>query len=129
MKSIVNIHSEESILSAISEARRIVSSLNMSLADEQKLIVSVAELSRNILYHANGQGYVILERLNHGVRLTAVDRGPGIKNLDLIKREGKVASNTGLGKGLAGVMRIMDEIKIECMQEGGTRIVVFKRKN
>ncbi|WP_120190711.1 ATP-binding protein [Ammoniphilus oxalaticus] len=99
--------------------------LSFSELDKQKVLVSVSELARNVLVHANGQGFIESKILKDSLCITVVDQGPGILNIEEILRCAEVKSETGLGLGLNGVKRLMDEFYVET-GEGGTKIIAVK---
>lgn len=121
----VNISSEDDIHFAISTVRHFVKQLPFSESDKQKIFVSVSELTRNILDHAYSKGLFYCEIIDQGIRFVVTDEGPGIPNLDEILKGKKSATSRGLGLGLSGVKRLMDEFQIETSTRG-TKIVAIK---
>ena len=90
---------------------------------------AVSELSRNIIEHA-GNGtieFILAERENqsHGIVIIFKDKGKGIQDLDLIQ-SGNYQSKTGMGVGLTGSQRLMDEFDIKTGQQTGTTITTAK---
>jgi serine/threonine-protein kinase RsbT len=88
----------------------------------QKFTTAVSELARNIVQYAK-HGELELTPLAEGMRglrVVAIDQGPGINNLDQIL-DGKYKSKTGLGKGIVGVRRLMDRFEISSTTRG-TRV-------
>jgi serine/threonine-protein kinase RsbT len=120
----VNIEQEEDIFLAISRARYLIKG-RFSLEDEQAVYVTICELTRNVLNYANRKGVFRCDLTNRGFEITVEDEGPGIANLDDIL-SGQYQSNTGLGLGLRGVQRMMDEF-IVVTSERGTTIRVCKK--
>lgn len=96
----------------------------ISEMDQQKVLVAASELMRNILDHANGQGSVDCELLEQGMRLTVTDKGPGISNLHEALSGVKTERTRGLGLGLSGVQRLMDELHIQTSQRGTTIVAI-----
>ena len=121
------IHSEDDIYIALSLVRQWMAQLSFSEMNRQKVLVSVSELTRNVLDHAYGKGTFQGQLLKNGVCVTVQDQGPGIPNINDILQGNKVVSRRGLGLGLAGVHRLMDEVYIET-NEGGTKVVAIKWK-
>jgi serine/threonine-protein kinase RsbT len=121
----VNISSENDIYFALSTVRHFMKELPFSESDQQKVFVSVSELTRNILDHACSKGLFYCELIDQGIRLTVTDEGPGIHNLDEILSGKKISSSRGLGLGLSGVKRLMDEFHIETSTRG-TKVVATK---
>jgi serine/threonine-protein kinase RsbT len=121
----VNISSEDDIYFALSTVRHFMKQLPFSESDQQKIFVSVSELTRNILDHAYSKGFFYCELIDQGLRLIVTDEGPGILNLDEVLNGKKRSSSRGLGLGLSGVKRLMDEVHIETSTRG-TKIVATK---
>jgi serine/threonine-protein kinase RsbT len=121
----VNISSEDDLYFALSTVRHFMKDLPFSESDQQKIFVSVSELTRNILDHAYSKGLFYCELLDQGIRFIVTDEGPGILHLEDVLQGKKVSSSRGLGLGLSGVKRLMDEFQIETSTRG-TKIVVTK---
>jgi serine/threonine-protein kinase RsbT len=121
----VNISSEDDIYFALSTVRHFMMQLPFSESDQQRVYVSVSELTRNILDHACSKGLFYCELIDQGIRFTVTDEGPGILNIDEVLNGKKVSSSRGLGLGLSGVKRLMDEFQIETSTRG-TKIVAIK---
>lgn len=101
----------------------------LSLVDQTKLVTAASELARNTLIYGGG-GSMQLETLNGprlGVRLIFVDKGPGIPDIDLALRDG-FTTGTGLGLGLSGSKRLVNEFEIESKVGEGTRVAVTRWK-
>src|SRR5689334_9385561 len=97
--------------------RRISQEYSLNKSDETKLVVSILELTRNIVFYA-GKGELFIKGIpSYGIEIIAVDQGPGISNLEHILNN-TVRSKTGLGLGLSGVKRLMDEFEITSSPEG-----------
>ncbi len=121
----VNISSEDDIYFALSTVRHFMKQLPFSESEQQKIFVSVSELTRNILDHACSKGLFYCELIDQGIRLTVTDEGPGILHIDDVLNGKKRASSRGLGLGLSGVKRLMDEFQIETSTRG-TKVVAIK---
>lgn len=102
--------------------------LKLSLVDQTKLVTAASELARNTLEHGGG-GEVRLEVVERsprrGLRLVFVDRGPGIADVELALKEGYTTGH-GLGLGLGGARRLVNEFEIESAPGQGTRIAVLR---
>jgi len=100
----------------------------LSLVDQTKLVTAASELARNTLTHGGG-GRVEVETVTGGrrtgVRVLFVDEGPGIANVDLALTDG-YSTGTGLGLGLSGARRLVDEFEIETKPGRGTRVMAIK---
>lgn len=123
----VPIRSEDDIYYAISLARRLMNQIGFSELDQQKVLVSVSELTRNVLDYANTMGVFSCELIDQAIHIVVQDEGPGIYNVDEVIEGEKNSSSRGLGLGLAGVKRLMDQFLIET-SPNGTKITVTKSK-
>lgn len=118
------IEHENDVFMASSLGKKIAETYGLSKTDETKLVVSIIELTRNIVSYA-GKGALFIEVIpNKGIKIIACDKGPGIKNLDDILNN-RFRSKTGLGLGLSGVKRLMDEFSIET-SNNGTKVTGIK---
>jgi serine/threonine-protein kinase RsbT len=108
--------------------RRQAVKINLSLVDQTKIVTAASELARNMLVYGGG-GEVTLEILQEGVRngLRAhfVDAGPGIPNLDLALRDG-FTTGSGMGLGLGGAKRLVNEFSIESAPGKGTHVTITR---
>jgi serine/threonine-protein kinase RsbT len=104
--------------------------LAFSLVDQTKIITAASELARNTLQHGGG-GTVRLEALNDGVkrglRLAFEDNGPGIPDISLAMRDGYTTGG-GLGMGLPGTRRLVNEFNIASRPGEGTTVTIVKWK-
>lgn len=121
---------EHDIVLARQAVRRTAQEVGLSLVDQTKLVTAASELARNALIHGGG-GQMILEVLRGeqrtGVQITFVDQGPGIPNLDLAMSDGWT-SGGGLGMGLPGARRLVNEFDLKTAPGAGTRITVVRWK-
>ena len=99
-----------------------------SLVEQTKMITAASELARNTLEHGGG-GEVRLEALNDGpklgLRLTFTDRGPGVADIDQALRDGYSTSG-GMGLGLGGSRRLVNDFKITSRPGEGTTVVIAR---
>lgn len=104
--------------------------LGFGLVDQTKMITAASELARNTLVYGGG-GTVLFEQLmdapRRGLRLVFEDRGPGIADLQLALRDG-YTSGHGLGLGLGGAKRLVNEFEITSRVGEGTRVAITKWK-
>jgi serine/threonine-protein kinase RsbT len=124
----LKIRSENDIFLATSYVRQMMKPLSFSQADEQKVIVTVLELTRNILDHAEGNGSFGCWTTEAALCIHVTDNGPGIGNLEEILNGKKDQASRGLGLGLLGAKRLMDEFHLESSKEG-TNIIAKKWTN
>ncbi len=129
MKEHVSIEREEDVYMAVAVARRMMLGMALDEMQQQMVLVSVAELTRNVVVHANGSGEFTCEILSGEIQITVTDGGPGFPDLlqDVLRADG-VSSSRGLGLGLAGVQRLMDTFSIQT-SEKGSKIVASKRES
>lgn len=101
-----------------------------SLIDQTKIVTAASELARNMVDYGGG-GKLHLEALSEGIRkalrLTFEDEGPGIPDLELALKDG-YTTGKGLGLGLSGSKRLVNEFEIVSSVGGGTRITITKWK-
>jgi serine/threonine-protein kinase RsbT len=102
--------------------------LGFSLVDQTKLVTAASELGRNTIIYGGG-GSVTLEAIaeaaRRGLRLSFVDQGPGIPDIELALKDG-YTSGSGLGLGLGGAKRLCNEFSIDSAPGRGTRVVVTR---
>jgi serine/threonine-protein kinase RsbT len=101
-----------------------------SLVDQTKIITAASELARNAVTHGGG-GMVRLQALNdgpkRGLRLVFEDQGPGIADVEQAVRDG-FTTGSGLGLGLGGAKRLMNEFEVASRLGEGTRVTVTRWK-
>ncbi len=101
----------------------------LSLVDQTKLVTAASELARNALIHGGG-GVAMVETVTSGtgrtgIRVTFSDRGPGIADTDLALTDGWTTGD-GMGLGLSGARRLVDEFDLMSKPGEGTSVVVAK---
>jgi serine/threonine-protein kinase RsbT len=104
--------------------------LKLSLVDQTKIVTAASELGRNTVEHGGGGELEIAEvvdGLRKGIRLTFSDRGPGIADLQLAMKDG-YTSKQGMGLGLGGSKRLMNEFDIKSALGEGTIVTVTRWK-
>lgn len=124
----IPIQRDDDIVAARTEGRRLAATLSFSPSDLTVLATAISEVARNILSHANhGEVSVrIIERGNRrGVVVVARDQGPGIADVALAMEDGYSTSG-GLGLGLPGARRLMDDFEITSERGGGTVVTMRK---
>ena len=108
--------------------RRQAVKIKLSLVDQTKIVTAASELARNMLIYGGG-GEVTLEVLQegvrHGLRAHFVDAGPGIPDVNLALRDGFTTGN-GMGLGLGGAKRLVNEFSIESTVGKGTRVTITR---
>jgi serine/threonine-protein kinase RsbT len=104
--------------------------VGFSLVDQTKLVTAASELARNTLIYGGG-GTVLVELVvngvRRGVRLTFEDQGPGIPDVTLALKDG-YTSGQGLGLGLGGARRLVNDFTIDSAPGSGTRVMIARWK-
>jgi len=121
--------SEGDVVTVRRRVREAASQLGFSLVDQTKVVTAASELARNTLIHGQG-GEMQLNQLNGprlGLRLTFEDKGPGIPDISLALRDG-FTTGSGLGLGLGGAKRLVNEFEIVSRVGEGTKITVTRWK-
>lgn len=125
---LVHVQGESAIVEARQAGRRMALALGMSSTDAIQIATAISEVARNILTYAE-TGQISLRTIRQGsrsgVEVVAEDRGPGIEDVHKAMRDGFSTGN-GLGLGLPGAQRLMDEFQIRSEPGGGTRIRMVK---
>ena len=107
--------------------------INMGLVNQTKLLTAASELVRNMLRYAGG-GQVICEvittttNLQTGIRLSFIDKGPGIESLEDAMKDG-FSTGKSLGIGLPGAKRLVSEFAIKSNVGKGTEVTILKWRN
>jgi serine/threonine-protein kinase RsbT len=124
----VPIRSDVDILLARQQGRQMAADIGLPVVDQVSTATAISELARNILQYAR-TGEIVLSVVQRGgkrgVMVVARDHGPGIANLELVLQGGYSASG-GLGLGLSGTKRLMDEFDIDSRAGEGTTVTVKK---
>lgn len=127
-QEIKKLQDEDDIMHVRASVKRVVSLLNYSLLNQTKVVTAASELARNIIEHGKG-GEAIIQIVNEndrtGVRMIYSDTGPGIPDIDKAMEDGYTTGG-GMGLGLGGAKRLMDEFEIKSSVETGTEISVTK---
>jgi serine/threonine-protein kinase RsbT len=127
----VPVASVNDIVTARLQGRALAERLGFSPGEATLVATAISELARNIVQYA-GSGDILLRSTTNGTRrgvvVVARDRGPGIADLKLAVRSGYSTSG-GLGLGLPGVRRIVDDFQIVSNRQDGTTVTVTKWRN
>ncbi|WP_090990318.1 anti-sigma regulatory factor [Bacillus sp. OV322] len=127
---VIDINNEMDIVLARQTGRKVSKELDFSLVDQSRITTSISELARNIYKYAL-PGKIIIEAIKKenkdGIKVIAVDEGPGIPDIKKALEDGYTTSG-GLGAGVPGVKRLMDEFEIDSAVGEGTKIIVKKWK-
>ncbi|MBM7599908.1 serine/threonine-protein kinase RsbT [Virgibacillus halotolerans] len=127
-QSCVNIKKEWDIVGARQLGREIAKKIGFGIVDQARIATAISELARNIyLYAEQGQiCFDVIDTMEHkGICVTANDSGPGISDIGQVMQDGYTTSG-GLGAGLPGVKRLMDEFDLKSVENKGTQIKTTK---
>ena len=119
---------DQDVVLARQLARKLASDCGMRLVDLTKLVTAVSELARNTVVYGGGgdMDWQVLEEAGRtGVRLLFRDEGPGIADLKLALTDGWTSGN-GLGLGLTGARRLVDEFELDTVPGEGTRVTITR---
>jgi len=123
------IRSGDDVVRVRQQVRVLAAENGLSLVDQTKVVTAASELARNALVHGGG-GMAQLEVVTsghgrNGVKIGFIDDGPGIPDVDLALTDGWTTGG-GLGLGLSGARRLVDEFELTSKAGGGTSVVVVK---
>jgi serine/threonine-protein kinase RsbT len=124
------LNNEHDIVLGRQAVRRVAQECGFSLVDQTKLVTAASELARNAYIYGGGgtlKWEVLLEGVKRGVRLSFLDSGPGIANIELALTDGWTSGH-GMGLGLSGARRLVNEFDIESTVGVGTRVTVTRWK-
>jgi serine/threonine-protein kinase RsbT len=128
---VIPIEHDEDIVAARSKARDIARRLGFGMVDQSRIATAVSELARNAVRYANqSHASATIRELSPvagkvGIEIVVVDHGPGIPDLQIAMQEG-FTSGGGMGLGLSGTQRLMDDFTIESKPGSGTTVIVRK---
>lgn len=130
-KDKMSIAKEQDVVPFRNRVKEYAVKIGMGLVNQTKLITAASELVRNMLRYANG-GDALIEVVSkgreNGVRLTFIDKGPGIVNVEQAMKDG-FSTGKSLGLGLPGTKRLVSEFDIKSKVGEGTTVTVTKWKN
>ncbi len=126
----LGIRSSSDIVLVRQTVRNWAAELGFGLVDQTKIVTASSEIARNTLIYGGG-GTVTLEiiatEFRQALRLTFIDKGTGIRDIDLALKDGYTTGG-GLGMGLGGAKRLMSEFAIDSNIGEGTRVTMTKWK-
>jgi serine/threonine-protein kinase RsbT len=125
----VAVASEADVVSVRQRVREAASKLGFSLVDQTKMVTAASELARNTLIHGGGgsMDLILLNGPRLGLRLVFEDKGPGIPDIPLALRDG-FTTGSGLGLGLGGAKRLVNDFAIDSKAGAGTKVTVTRWK-
>jgi serine/threonine-protein kinase RsbT len=126
----VAIASDKDVVQARQTGRELAARAGFSSGDQTVIAAAISEVARNVLMYAR-QGEILISVVmngdHSGVMIVARDQGPGIPDVERALRDGYSTSG-GLGLGLPGAKRLMDEFEIVSAVQQGTTITMRKWK-
>ncbi len=125
----LSLQTEPDVVAVRRRVREVSTQLGFSLVDQTKMVTAASELARNTVIYGGG-GVVQLESLNGprvGLRLVFADKGPGIPDIELALRNG-FTTGSGMGLGLGGAKRLVNEFDIVSRVGEGTRVTITRWK-
>jgi serine/threonine-protein kinase RsbT len=126
----VPIKNSSDVVLARQKVRQWAMEMKFTLVDQTKLVTAASELARNALEHGKG-GHMVIEKVANlakdGLKLVFEDQGPGIPDIEVALRDG-YTSGGGMGLGLGGSKRLVNDFQIESEPGKGTRITVVRWK-
>ena len=129
-RDVVPLKSSNDVVMARQRVRQWAIELRFSLVDQTKLVTAASELARNTLNYGGG-GEMSIETISSGarsgLRLTFEDHGPGIADIEQALRDG-FTTGSGMGLGLGGSKRLVNEFSIQSEVGKGTKVTVARWK-
>lgn len=125
---VLPVRSEHDIVLSRQKVRQLAVGVGLRLIDQTKLVTAASELARNtVIYGGGGDMHweVLTQGLRRGVRLRFADQGPGIPDLEQALTDGW-SSGKGMGLGLSGSRRLVDQFELDSAAGQGTRITITK---
>ena len=119
---------EQDVVLARQTARKLAQECGMRLIDLTKMVTAVSELARNTMVYGGGgdmDWQIIEDGMRTGLRITFRDEGPGIPDLKLAMTDGWT-SGSGMGLGLTGAKRLVNEFELDTAPGAGTRITITR---
>jgi serine/threonine-protein kinase RsbT len=124
----VDIESDEDVVRLRQVVREMSVELGLGIVDQTKTVTAASELGRNTRVYGNGGCAwltFVRDAGRRGLRIEFVDDGPGIADVDLALQDG-YSSGSGMGLGLSGSRRLVDDFDIETGPDCGTRVTIVK---
>jgi serine/threonine-protein kinase RsbT len=124
----VHIRSSSDIVAARQQGRELAARIGFSISNLTMIATAISEVARNIVEYA-GEGVITVKLIREGnragVKIVATDAGPGIADLAAVMRDG-FSTGQGMGMGLPGARRLMDDFEIASEIAKGTTVVMKK---
>ena len=127
---VLPLRNEQDIVMARQTVRKLTVELKFGLVDQTKMVTAASELARNTFTYGGGgtmKWEMCIDGARKGLRLTFEDKGPGIPDLGLALTDGWT-SGGGLGMGLSGAKRLVNDFEIFSKPGEGTRVAITRWK-
>lgn len=121
---------EQDVVLARQAVRKLTQEVGFGIVDQTKMVTAASELARNTLIYGHGgdmRWETLEEGTRKGLRLHFIDKGPGITDVALALTDGWTSGN-GMGLGLSGAKRLVNEFSIETAVGEGTRVTITRWK-
>ena len=126
----IPIKSSSDVVLVRQRVRVLAIEMKFSLVEQTKIVTAASELGRNTLEHGGGGSLelaVIINGARRGLRLRFIDQGPGMADVALALKDG-YTSGSGMGLGLGGSKRLMNEFEIDTRPGSGTTVTAIRWK-
>jgi serine/threonine-protein kinase RsbT len=124
------LQNEQDIVLARQAVRKFSQELGFGIVDQTKMVTAASELARNAIIYGKGgimRWEMLLDGARKGLRLHFIDQGPGIADMKLAMTDGWT-SGKGMGLGLSGAKRLVNEFEVETNVDTGTRVTITRWK-
>lgn len=129
-REVLPLKNSNDVVLARQKVRQWATELRFTLVDQTKLVTAASELARNALDHGKG-GQMVIEQPTQGtkigIKLIFEDEGPGIPDIEMALKDG-FTTGSGMGLGLGGSRRLVNEFSVESEPGKGTRVTVVRWK-
>jgi serine/threonine-protein kinase RsbT len=126
--STIPVQVESDVVKVRQSVRILAVEIGLSLVDQTKVVTAASELGRNLLIYGGGGDVImdlVTDNIRRGVRVAFVDEGPGIADLEQAQRDG-FTSGSGMGLGLGGAKRLVNDFDLVSKPGEGTRVTITK---
>lgn len=124
----IPVRTSEDVVLVRTSVRKLAAELRFGIVDQTKIVTAASEIARNTLDYGRGGDVrmeVVSNGIKKGIRLIFEDKGPGIPDIERALSDGFTSGN-GMGLGLGGTRRLMDEFAIQSRVNEGTTITITK---
>jgi serine/threonine-protein kinase RsbT len=126
--AVIAVANESDVVKVRQAVRALALEIKLSLVDQTKVVTAASELGRNLLIYGGGGEVrlsVVQLGMRNGLRAVFEDHGPGIPDIEQAMRDG-FTSGGGMGLGLGGARRLVNEFEIVSNAADGTRVTIIK---